>query len=101
MNQLTSYVVKVPEEELNGFCKGYELRRHLYEYEANAGCYECRRDWVEHVGPTEIFGSCNPLNGNFLAVVLPLCKPERLRSLGYAYECMSVDLLKNHLLTLH
>lgn len=75
--------------DTHGFCTsspGYTLRRHKAETLANAGCYEARQDWIQYIGPVEEFGNCNPINGNFTAVVLPLTKPERLRLVAYILE---------------
>jgi hypothetical protein len=72
----------------HGFCPGYPLRRHRHETLANAGCFEARRDWERYIGPAREFGSCNPLNGNFNALVFPLCRPDRLRLVSYIIECM-------------
>ncbi|KAK3399185.1 isoprenoid synthase domain-containing protein [Sordaria brevicollis] len=65
---------------------GYTLRRHKAETLANAGCYEARQDWIQYIGPIKEFGNCNPVNGNFTALVLPLTKPERLRLVAYILE---------------
>jgi hypothetical protein len=70
-----------------GFCLDYPLARHKFEVEANAGSHEARLDWAKYVGLTDQFGGCNPINGNFTAVVLPLCRPERLRLVAYVLEC--------------
>jgi hypothetical protein len=39
------------------------------------------------VGPLRTEGSSNRFDGNFWALVLPLCKRERLRLIGYLGEC--------------
>src|SRR5689334_4491283 len=36
---------------------------------ANAGCLEARRDWARYIGPAREFGGCNPIDGNFTALV--------------------------------
>ncbi|CAN9449237.1 unnamed protein product [Alternaria alternata] len=82
----TSYLVSLSNYDTHSLCSDYTLRRHKYESEANAGCYEARQDWIKYVGPIEEFGGCNPINGNFSAVVLPLTKPERLRMIAYVLE---------------
>ncbi|KAI5376644.1 hypothetical protein J4E82_004590 [Alternaria postmessia] len=82
----TSYLVSLSHYDTSSLCSDYTLRRHKYEPEANAGCYEARQDWIIYVGPIEEFGGCNPINGNFSAVVLPLTKPERLRMIAYVLE---------------
>ncbi|KAL2847042.1 isoprenoid synthase domain-containing protein [Aspergillus pseudodeflectus] len=64
--------------DIAGFCAGYELRRHHHEDKANEGSLACRADWEKYIGPIERWGSCNPWEGHFGAVVLPFCKPERL-----------------------
>ncbi|CAN9134015.1 unnamed protein product [Alternaria alternata] len=82
----TSYLVSLSHYDTHSLCSDYTLRRHKYKSEANAGCYEARQDWIKYVGPIEEFGGCNPINGNFSAVVLPLTKPERLRMIAYVLE---------------
>ncbi|KAK4185022.1 isoprenoid synthase domain-containing protein [Podospora australis] len=72
--------------DLHGFCPKYPLARHKHEVLANAGCADARQDWIKHIGPASEFGGCNPVNGNFTALVLPLCKPERLRLVAYMLE---------------
>jgi hypothetical protein len=86
-DDLTSYVVKFSPNDTHGLASNYTLRRHKFEAEANAGCHEARSDWIKYIGPIEEFGGCNPINGNFTAVVLPLSKPERLRLIAYVLEC--------------
>jgi hypothetical protein len=83
----TSYLVDFSLDETHGLCANYPLRRHKFEAETNAGCHEARSDWIKYIGPIEQFGGCNPINGNFTAVVLPLSKPERLRLIAYVLEC--------------
>jgi len=79
--------VDISDYDTQGFCGGYELRRHKNEYEANAGCHEARQDWIYYIGPIDLFGNYNPINGNFTAVVLPHCRPERIRLTAYILEC--------------
>ena len=83
----TSYEVDLADYDTHGLCSKYTLRRHKYETEANAGCHEARSDWIRYIGPVRQFGGCNPVNGNFSSVVLPLCKPECLRLVAYVLEC--------------
>jgi ophiobolin F synthase len=83
----TSVEVNIANYDTHGLCSKYTLRRHKYESEANAGCYEARSDWIKYVGPADLFGGCNPIDGNFSALALPLCKPERLRLVAYVIEC--------------
>jgi ophiobolin F synthase len=83
----TSYDLDLANYNTHGLCSKYTLRRHKYEGEANAGCHEARLDWIKYVGPADHFGGCNPFNGNFSSLVLPLCKPERLRLVAYVLEC--------------
>src|SRR6202012_2150657 len=72
---------------IDGFCHNYALRRHKHEQNANEGSFRCRDDWRKYIGPIERWGSCNPYDGHFAAVVLPLCKPERLALVSYIFEC--------------
>lgn len=82
-----SYPVHRSSPDIQGFCKGYSLRRHKFEDKANEGSLQCRADWEEFIGPIERWGCCNPWNGHFGAVVLPFCKPERLSIISYIFEC--------------
>ncbi|KAL5041044.1 hypothetical protein BDW71DRAFT_212499 [Aspergillus fruticulosus] len=82
----TSYAVPRSTADMAGFCHEYELRRHRYEHEANEGSLRCRADWETFIGPIERWGSCNPWEGHFGAVVLPFCKPERLAVICYIFE---------------
>ncbi|KAK4449781.1 isoprenoid synthase domain-containing protein [Podospora aff. communis PSN243] len=70
------------------FCRGYPLRRHRFESLANRGCHEARQDWMRYIGPIDQdqFGGCNPRNGNFTALVLPLVRAERLKTVAYVLE---------------
>ncbi|KAM7217588.1 Isoprenoid synthase domain containing protein [Rhypophila decipiens] len=81
-----SVLVDISQYDTQGFCPGYQLRRHAYESLANAGCQEARQDWIRYIGPAAEFGNCNPINGNFTANVLPFCKPERLKLVAYVLE---------------
>ena len=96
----TSYDLDLADYDTHGLCSKYTLRRHKYESEANAGCYEARQDWSRYIGPVEQFGGCNPVNGNFSSVVYPLCKPERLRLVAYVLECKCRRILVCHCLSL-
>lgn len=82
-----SYPIHRPSPDIQGFCKGYSLRRHKYENKANEGSLQCRSDWEKFIGPIERWGCCNPSDGHFGAVVLPFCKPERLPIISYIFEC--------------
>lgn len=82
-----SYRVPRATPDIDGLCHGYELRRHKHEQHANEGSLRCREDWTRYIGPIERWGSCNPYDGNFAAVVLPMCKPERLALASYIFEC--------------
>ncbi|KAL4994894.1 isoprenoid synthase domain-containing protein [Aspergillus recurvatus] len=81
--EATSSAVPRSIPDMAGFCHGYELRRHRREHKANEGSLRCRADWETFIGPIERWGSCNPWEGHFGAVVLPFCKPERLAVLCY------------------
>jgi hypothetical protein len=82
-----SYSIDISSYDTKGFCTNYPLRRHKFEAEANAGSQDARKDWAKYIAPTNKFGGCNPINGNFTAVVLPFCRPERLRLVAYILEC--------------
>ncbi|PQE07883.1 geranylgeranyl pyrophosphate synthase protein [Rutstroemia sp. NJR-2017a WRK4] len=82
----TSVVIPTSSYDTLGFCKDYVLRRHLHENEANIGSHEARVDWMRYIGPIDQFGGCNPFSGHFSSLVLPMCKPERLRIVSYILE---------------
>ncbi|KAE8369819.1 isoprenoid synthase domain-containing protein [Aspergillus caelatus] len=82
----TSYRVERSAPDIEGFCHHYAMRQHKYEEKANLGSLQCRADWVKYIGPIERWGSCNPYEGHFGSVVLPLCKPERLAIISYIFE---------------
>lgn len=73
--------------DIDGLCHGYELRRHKHEQNANEGSLRCREDWTKYIGPIERWGNCNPYEGHFASVVMPMCKPERLALASYIFEC--------------
>jgi hypothetical protein len=83
----TAEILDLSKYDTHGFCPGYPLRIHKYETLADAGCHEARTDWIHYIGPADEFGGCNPLDGNCTALVLPLCKPERLQLVAYVMEC--------------
>ncbi|OBS27869.1 hypothetical protein FPOA_01811 [Fusarium poae] len=82
----TSDLVEISRFDTRGLGAGYKLRRHKFEHLADAGCHKARSDWIKHVGPLNEFGGCNHVNGNFSAVVLPLCRPDRLELVAYVLE---------------
>ncbi|KAL4938163.1 hypothetical protein BDV06DRAFT_215327 [Aspergillus oleicola] len=86
LNTTLSSVVERPTPDIAAFCSGYELRRHHHEDHANEGSLRCRTDWEQFIGPIDRWGSCNPWEGHFGAVVLPFCKPERLAVICYIFE---------------
>ncbi|OCL09914.1 terpenoid synthase [Glonium stellatum] len=88
----TSSAVRLLSHDTQGFCQGYDLRQHKYKTEANHGSYEARLDWSNYIGPIEKFGGCNPFDGHFASLVLPLCKPERLRLVSYILMSLAVFL---------
>ncbi|XP_014550358.1 hypothetical protein COCVIDRAFT_31875 [Bipolaris victoriae FI3] len=86
LDDAVSFTVPLSKYDTDGLCMNYTLRRHNWEAEANAGSHEARLDWAKYVGPTEQFGGCSPINGNFSALALPLTKPERMRLVAYVLE---------------
>ncbi|KAJ9273363.1 hypothetical protein DTO212C5_437 [Paecilomyces variotii] len=82
----TSYTVPRESSDIEGFCDGYALRRHKFEDKAIEGSLQCREDWLKYIGSIERWGCNNPWEGHFGAVVLPLCKPERLGVISYIFE---------------
>jgi hypothetical protein len=86
-HERTAETLEIAQYATHGFCPAYPLKRHRHEKLANAGCHEAREDWAKYIGPAREFGGCNPLDGNFTALALPLCKPERLKLVAYLLEC--------------
>jgi ophiobolin F synthase len=70
-----------------GLSQEYVLRRHKFESEADEGIYDARLDWIKYIGRLDEFGSENPINGNYTALCLPLCRPERIQLVSYIVEC--------------
>lgn len=85
----TSDLVDISRFDTHGLGANYKLRRHKFEHLADTGCHKARSDWVKYIGPLTEFGGCNHINGNFSAVVLPLCRPDRLELIAYVLECKS------------
>jgi hypothetical protein len=83
----TAYSLDISHYDTHGFCKDYPLRKHKFEEQANDGSHQARLDWAQYIGASDQFGGCNPINGNFTALVLPLCRPERLGLVAYVLEC--------------
>ncbi|KAJ5116916.1 Variediene synthase [Penicillium angulare] len=81
-----SHELSRKDPRIHGFCEEYPPRRHNYKNKADEGCLNLRADWEKYIGPIERWGSCNPFEGNFSYVVLPLCLPERLSLLSYIFE---------------
>ncbi|CAF3475644.1 unnamed protein product [Fusarium graminearum] len=82
----TSDLVDISRFDTHGLGANYKLRRHKFEHLADTGCHKARSDWVKYIGPLTEFGGCNHINGNFSAVVLPLCRPDRLELIAYVLE---------------
>ncbi|KAK5938994.1 hypothetical protein PMZ80_008301 [Knufia obscura] len=78
--------VDIPRDNTEGLGKGFALRRHKCESEADEGSREARADWAKLIGPPTVAGCCNPFSGHFNALVLPTCLPERLRIISYIFE---------------
>ncbi|EUC50502.1 hypothetical protein COCMIDRAFT_82073 [Bipolaris oryzae ATCC 44560] len=83
---VTSYTIPISNYDTHGLCRNFPVRRHKWEAETNAGCHEARSDWIKYIGPTVDFGNANPINGNLVAIALPLAKPERLSLITYVFE---------------
>jgi hypothetical protein len=82
-----SYLVSRQTSDIDGFCHEYPLRCHKHDQKANEGSFRCREDWARYVGPLDRWANCNPYHGNFVSLVLPLCKPGRLALISYFCEC--------------
>lgn len=83
----TSVALDICDFDTHGLGRQYPLRRHRYEHLSKAGFFEARQDWLQYVGPTDEFGCCNTINGDFASLVFPLTKPERLHLVAYFSEC--------------
>lgn len=81
-----SHLVSRQTSGIDGFCHDYPLRRHKYEQKADEGTFRCREDWRKNVGSVCRWANYNPFQGNFMALVLPLCRPERLALVSYFNE---------------
>ncbi|OQE94690.1 hypothetical protein PENNAL_c0003G09066 [Penicillium nalgiovense] len=88
-----SYMVRRQTPDIDDLCHDYTSRRHKYEKKANEESFRCREDWKQYIGPIERWGNCNPYEGHFASVVLPLCKPERLELVSYILECEQTHFL--------
>ncbi|CAG8256281.1 unnamed protein product [Penicillium nalgiovense] len=86
-------MVRRQTPDIDGLCHDYTSRRHKYEKKANEESFRCREDWKQYIGPIERWGNCNPYEGHFASVVLPLCKPERLELVSYILECEQTHFL--------
>jgi hypothetical protein len=89
----TSFKPQRDTKGIGGFCDQYSLRRHKHEDKADQGCLQLRDDWQTYIGPIERWGSCNPFEGNFGSVVLPMCKPDRLALVCYIFECKQLIMI--------
>lgn len=85
--EATSFKPRRDTKSIGGFCDQYSLRRHNNEDKADEGCLRLREDWQTYIGPIERWGSCNPFEGNFGSVVLPMCNADRLALVCYIFEC--------------
>lgn len=83
----TFYLVERSTPDIQDFCHNYPLRRHKFEDKANEGSYQCRADWAEYIGSIGRWENCNPWEEHFGAVVLPLCRPEKLAVISYILGC--------------
>lgn len=81
-----SYQVDIHQHNTLGLAQDFQLRRHKYECLADAGSREARQDWIKHIGPLDVAGCVNPWSGNFAAITLPTCRPERLKIITYIFE---------------
>lgn len=81
-----SYKLNIQHHDTQGLAQDFQLRRHKHEHLADEGCREARRDWLTHIGPIHVAGCVNPWSGNFAAVTLPTCRPERLKIIAYIFE---------------
>jgi hypothetical protein len=65
---------------------GFLLRLCIEAAQVRNRDYEARSDWIKYFGPVGQFDCCNPVNGKFSAVVLPMCKPDHLRLVAYVLK---------------
>lgn len=77
--------------DMNGFdTDGLGLRLpariHKSHREIDEATIKLRRDWAKQVGTITEFGQYNPFHGNFIALALPTCLPERVSVLARLSE---------------
>jgi hypothetical protein len=80
MRLQNSSVVDPSEYDLQGVSDpAIELRRHKNPEFEVIGALHAQQDWKQHVGPLqEPYRGCFSPHGNFMAVAVPECIPERL-----------------------
>ncbi|KAK6537974.1 hypothetical protein TWF694_010867 [Orbilia ellipsospora] len=69
-----------------GFAREFPLRVSKFEKQSDEGVDEARSDWATYVGTFEKWGTRDPNLGNGIALVTPLCRPDRIKTLGYICE---------------
>jgi hypothetical protein len=87
----TAFALDFASYDTQKFHTNLPVRIHKLDAEANDGCREARLDWIKYCGPAIQFGNCNPVNGNFTSLTMPLVIPERLRWIGYIYEYLFLE----------
>ena len=80
----------------NGFCEGYEARRHRSQNTAIAGSQRCRADFTISVGGLnldDIVTYENEVHGHIVTVLMPHVRPERMELMSYLseYFCLHDD----------
>jgi hypothetical protein len=83
----TSELVDMSDRDLSGLGNGLRLRRHKAEAVANTAIHEARTDWRRYIGPMDTFADANPYDGNFVALVLPFTRLDRVEISAYFMEC--------------
>ncbi|KAG8526296.1 uncharacterized protein KY384_000289 [Bacidia gigantensis] len=73
-------------EGLDGLCDDVPFREHNDPIKGDIGAIRAQEDWKRLVGPLKDFKGGLAPRGNFVAMTMPECLPERLEVISYASE---------------
>ena len=72
--------------ETHGLCDGIAVRKHMNPEIENRGALQAQKDWARLVRPVGFYrGGLGP-EYNFIQVIMPECRPERLGIISYLGE---------------
>lgn len=83
-----SSILDPDEYDLRGVCDpSLKVRRNNYPQYEVTGTLRAQEDWKRYVGSIKesYWGGLSPY-GNFMAIAIPECIPERLEIVSYANE---------------